>query len=63
MNWIYDPWPWYIAGPMVALIMFLLIMVDKTFGMSSNLRTLCTMCGADKKQIFLNLTGKHRNGI
>ncbi|MBT4472437.1 MAG: hypothetical protein HOC64_02390, partial [Bacteroidetes bacterium] len=46
MNWIYDPWPWYIAGPMIAFIMFLLIMVDKSFGMSSNLRTLCTMCGA-----------------
>ena len=58
MNWIYDPWPWYIAGPMVALIMFLLIMVDKTFGMSSNLRTLCTMCGADKKTDFFKFDWK-----
>ncbi|MDA8970765.1 YeeE/YedE family protein [Flavobacteriaceae bacterium] len=58
MNWIYDPWPWYIAGPMVALIMFLLIMVDKTFGMSSNLRTLCTMCGAGKKTDFFKFDWK-----
>jgi uncharacterized membrane protein YedE/YeeE len=46
MNWIYDPWPWYIGGPMIALILFLLLMIGKTFGMSSNLRTLCTICGA-----------------
>lgn len=58
MNWIYEPWPWYIAGPMIAFIMFLLIMVDKTFGMSSNLRTLCTMCGAGKKTDFFKFDWK-----
>ncbi|WP_062052652.1 YeeE/YedE family protein [Aquimarina longa] len=52
MNWIYEPWPWYISGPMIALILFLLLMVGKNFGMSSNLRTLCTICGADKKVDF-----------
>ena len=58
MNWIYEPWPWYIAGPMIAFIMFLLIMVDKSFGMSSNLRTLCTMCGAGKKTDFFKFDWK-----
>lgn len=46
MNWIYDSWPWYVSGPMIALVMFLLIMVGKNFGMSSNLRTMCAICGA-----------------
>lgn len=52
MNWIYDPWPWYIGGPMIALILFLLLMVGKNFGMSSNLRTLCTLCGAGNATSF-----------
>lgn len=52
MSWIYEPWPWYVSGPMIALIMFLLLMVGKNFGMSANLRTMCTICGADKKADF-----------
>ena len=52
MNWIYEPWPWYFSGPMIALIMFLLTILGKKFGMSSNLRTLCTMCGAGRKVDF-----------
>ena len=48
MEWILQPWPWYVSGPLIALTMFILLYVGKNFGMSSNLRTLCTMCGADK---------------
>lgn len=58
MNWIYEPWPWYIAGPMIALVMFLLLMVGKNFGMSSNLRTLCTICGAGNKADFFKFDWK-----
>lgn len=48
MNWIFEPWPWYVSGPLITLTMFFLLYVGKNFGMSSNLRTLCTICGADK---------------
>src|SRR5690606_5278944 len=48
MEWILQPWPWYVSGSLIALTMFILLYVGKNFGMSSNLRTLCTMCGADK---------------
>jgi hypothetical protein len=58
MNWIYEPWPWYVSGPMIALIMFLLIMVGKNFGMSSNLRTMCTICGAGNKADFFKFDWK-----
>lgn len=58
MNFIYEPWPWYISGPMIALIMFLLIMIGKNFGMSSNLRTLCTICGAGNKTSFFKFDWK-----
>lgn len=58
MEFILQPWPWYISGPMIALIMFLLIMVDKRFGMSSNLRTMCSIVGAGKKTDFFNFDWK-----
>ncbi|AXG68129.1 sulfur transport [Kordia sp. SMS9] len=58
MNWIYEPWPWYVSGFMIALIMFLLILVGKNFGMSSNLRTMCSMCGAGNKADFFRFDWK-----
>lgn len=58
MDWMYEPWPWYVSGPMIALVMFLLIMVGKNFGMSANLRTMCTICGADKKAEFFKFDWK-----
>lgn len=58
MEWIFEPWPWYVGGPLIALIMFLLIFVGKQFGMSSNLRTMCTMCGADNAADFFKFDWK-----
>lgn len=60
MNWIYDPWPWYVSGPMIALIMFLLLLMGKNFGMSSNLRTLCTICGAGNSASFFKFDWKEQ---
>lgn len=37
------PWPWYIAGPVIGLFVpALLIMGNRLFGVSSNLRHLCS---------------------
>lgn len=58
MDWIYEPWPWYVSGPLIALVMFLLLMMGKNFGMSANLRTLCTICGADKTADFFKFDWK-----
>lgn len=58
MNWIYDPWPWYVAGPMIALTMFMLLYLGKHFGMSSNLRTMCSIGGAGKFSSFFNFDWK-----
>ncbi|WP_432411301.1 YeeE/YedE family protein [Rasiella sp. SM2506] len=58
MNWITEPWPWYVAGPLIALIMFLLLLVGKQFGMSSNLRTACAAVGAGKAADFFKFDWK-----
>lgn len=54
MEFITQPWPWYVAGPIIALIMFILTYFGKNFGMSSNLRTVCTIGGAGKFASFFN---------
>lgn len=48
MELILQPWPWYVSGPLIALTMFALLLAGKKFGMSSNLRTMCSIAGAGK---------------
>lgn len=39
------PWPWYIAGPLIGLMVpALLIFGNKTLGVSSSLRHVCAAC-------------------
>ncbi len=49
-----QPWPWYTSGAAIAFIMVLLLFYGKSFGISSNLRTLCTLAGAGKKVKFFD---------
>lgn len=45
IEWLSQPWPWYVAGPMIGLtVPALLIMGNKTFGVSSSLRHVCAIC-------------------
>jgi uncharacterized membrane protein YedE/YeeE len=40
-----NPWPWYIAGPLIGLIVPLLLLIgNKAFGISSSLRHICAAC-------------------
>ena len=58
MNSILNPWPWYVSGPLIAMVMALLLYFGKTFGMSSNLRTMCTILRADKFSSFFKFNWK-----
>jgi len=58
MDMIYGPWPWYVAGSLIAFVMFLLLYFGGNFGMSSNLRTMCTMVGGEKVSDFFKLDWK-----
>lgn len=45
MNFITQPWPWYVAGPMIGLtVPTLLLIGNKSFGISSSLRHICAAC-------------------
>lgn len=58
MNWILEPWPWYITGPLITLTMLALLYAGKGFGMSSNLRTICASLGAGKNCDFFSFDWK-----
>ena len=53
-----QPWPWYIGGPIIAIVMLLLIYFGKSFGFSSNFRTLCSAFGAGKTCGFFDFNWK-----
>jgi uncharacterized membrane protein YedE/YeeE len=42
MDWLYAPWPWYVVGPLLGLFPAVLLVVgNRLFGVSSNLRHMC----------------------
>jgi uncharacterized membrane protein YedE/YeeE len=42
VEYLKQPWPWYVAGPLIGLtVPALLIIGNKSFGVSSSLRHLC----------------------
>jgi uncharacterized membrane protein YedE/YeeE len=45
MDFLYKPWPWYVAGPIIGLtVPALLLLGNKRLGISSSLRHLCAAC-------------------
>ena len=52
MEVLQQPFPWYLSGFLIGLTMLILVYIGKTFGMSSNLKTLCGIAGADKVSDF-----------
>ena len=47
-----QPWHWAFSGTMIALVMFLMLWFGKNFGVSSTMRTICSIGGAGRKWQF-----------
>lgn len=58
MEIIFQTWPWHVSGFLIGMIMLCLIYFGKTFGMSSNLRSLCSMSGLGKRVDFFDFDWK-----
>ena len=58
MDLIFQTWPWYVSGLIIGLIMLCLIYFGKSFGMSSNLRSLCSIAGLGKRASFFDFDWK-----
>jgi uncharacterized protein len=45
LEFVKQPWPWWVAGPLIGLtVPALLIMGNRSFGVSSSLRHICAAC-------------------
>ena len=45
MEWLLQPWPWYISGPLIGLMVpALLILSGRSFGVSTSFQHLGAMC-------------------
>ena len=59
MDLIYEPWPWYVSGPLIGLfIPLLLIIGNKQLGLSSSIKHICAACLPVKKISFFNYDWK-----
>lgn len=47
------PWPWYVAGPLIGLVVPLLLLLgNKPFGISANLRHACAIVTPARVEFF-----------
>lgn len=53
IDFLTQPWPWYIAGPIIGLMVPLLFYIgNKSFGISSNFRHICAACDPAGVEFF-----------
>lgn len=54
-DWIMQPMPWYIGGPLIGLMVpILLLSGNKSFGISSTMRQMCSIALPTKAEFFRN---------
>lgn len=61
LEFITQPWAWWFSGIMIAAIMVFLLYFGRTFGFSSNLRTICAAVGLGKRTKFFNFNWKSQS--
>lgn len=53
IDWLQQPWPWYIGGPIIGLMVPILLLIgNKNLGISSSLRHICAACFPGKISFF-----------
>jgi uncharacterized membrane protein YedE/YeeE len=53
LDFLRHPWPWFVAGPLIGLFVpALLLLGNRVFGFSSNLRHLCAAAFPGKVEFF-----------
>lgn len=53
LTFLSQPWPWYVAGPIVGLLVPALLLIgNRQFGFSSNFRHVCAAVAPGKAEFF-----------
>jgi uncharacterized protein len=58
IDFISQPWHWAVSGALIALTLFTLTWMGRSFGVSMTFRNMCTIAGAGKKIPFFNINMK-----
>ncbi len=62
-KFIYEPWPWYVAGVLITVNVYLLLFLGKKFGISTGFKTTCNVLGAGKISSFFNYNWKEERWL
>ena len=57
-EFISQPWHWAISGVAIALVLFLLTWMGRSFGVSTTFKGFCSVAGAGKRVPFFNMNIK-----
>lgn len=64
LDWLLEPWPWYVSGPLIGLtVPLLFILTGKSFGISSSLRHIGAACAPRTKLPYLRKDYDWRDNI
>jgi len=64
LEWILQPWPWYVSGPMIGLtVPLLLLLTGNNLGISSSLRHIGAACAPKSKLPYLSKDYNWRHHI
>lgn len=63
MNWIMQPWPWWLSGILIGLVVpMLYFLAGKDFGISTSLQQIGAMCSPSSKLEYLRSYNR-RDGL
>ena len=53
LDWLSQPWPWYVAGPLIGLVVpALLLLGGRSFGISSSFQDICAAAVPGRLEYF-----------
>ena len=62
MDWIMQPWPWWLSGALIGLTVPLLyVLTGKGFGISTSLQTAGALCAPHSKWEYLSKHDRRGN--
>ena len=64
MEILLNPWPWYVTGPLIGMMVPLMVWLGSHFGVSGNLESICSIAGAHRiSDYFDNNYAKRLPGL
>ena len=60
IEFIQQPWHWLLSGTLIAIVMIILTLWGKVFGVSRNFKTLCSAVGLGKNSEYFQINWKEQ---